>query len=151
MKIALAADHAGFPLKEHLARFLTAQGYEVLDLGVDSSETRTDYPDTAEVAGHAVLEGRAERAIVVCGSGVGVCIAANKLPGIYAGLCHDTYSAHQGVEHDRMNVLCLGAKIVGEAVAEEIVQSFLNARPMSEERYLRRFQKVQAMERRIQG
>src|SRR3990172_41444 len=119
MKIALSADHAGYPLKQHLIAFLQKQGHEVIDLGVNTDAVPSDYPDAAEVIAHAVLDGRAERGILACGSGVGASIAANKIKGIYAAVCHDTYSAHQGVEHDRMNVLCVGARIIGQAIAEE--------------------------------
>lgn len=148
MKLAIAADHAGFPLKETLARTLREQGHEVVDLGTDSAERAVDYPDFAEAVARAVVAGEVERGIVVCGSGVGACIAANKVPGIYAGLCHDTYSAHQGVEHDNMNVLCLGCRIIGSALAQEIVAAFVGARFEShEERHVRRHNKVLAIER----
>lgn len=146
MNIALASDHAGYPLKQHLVEYLAAQGHTVLDLGVDDPSVRADYPDAAQAVGRAVLDGRAERGIVTCGSGVGACIAANKMTGIYAALVHDVYSAHQGVEHDQMNVICMGARIIGTALAEEIAVSFLNAKFSDEERYLRRFLKVQAIE-----
>ena len=126
MKLAIAADHAGFPLKETLARTLREQGHEVVDLGTDSAERAVDYPDFAEAVARAVVAGEVERGIVVCCSGVGACIAANKVPGIYAGLCHDTYSAHQGVEHDNMNVLCLGCRIIGSALAQEIVATLFH-------------------------
>ena len=148
MKIALASDHAGYPLKEHLVDFLTRQGHEVVDLGVDTPDVPCDYPDAAQAISDAVLDGRAERGILACGSGVGACIAANKVPGIYAGICHDTYSAHQGVEHDRMNVMCVGARIVGVALAEELATAFINAQPSSEERHVRRFGKVLTIEGR---
>lgn len=146
MKIALAADHAGFPLKQHLIRFLQAQGHEVIDLGVNTDAVPSDYPDAAEAIAHAVLDGRAERGILACGSGVGASIAANKVHGIYSAVCHDTYSAHQGVEHDQMNVLCVGARIIGPALAEELATAFIHAHPSTEERHLRRFGKVQAIE-----
>ncbi|MBK8020427.1 MAG: RpiB/LacA/LacB family sugar-phosphate isomerase [Chloroflexi bacterium] len=148
MKIALASDHAGFPLKEHLVQFLKQHGREVLDLGTDSAERRVDYPDAAQAVGDAILDGRAERGILICGSGVGVSIAANKIPGIYAAICHDIHSAHQGVEHDFMNVCVLGARVIGSTLAEELASSFLAAKPLDEERYARRFQMVQAMEQR---
>ncbi len=147
MKIALASDHAGYPLKAHLVNFLRQYGHEVLDFGVESADVPADYPDAAVAVGSAVLDERAERGIVVCGSGVGACVAANKMAGIYAAICHDTYSAHQGVEHDNMNVLCLGSRIVGTNLAEEVVTAFTGATFSGEERHLRRFGKVQAIER----
>jgi ribose 5-phosphate isomerase B len=146
MKIALASDHAGYPLKQHLIKFLQAQGHEVIDLGVNTDAVPSDYPDAAEAIAHAVLDGRAERGILACGSGVGASIAANKVHGIYSAVCHDTYSAHQGVEHDQMNVLCVGARIIGPALAEELATAFIRAQPSTEERHLRRFGKVQAIE-----
>lgn len=148
MKIALASDHAGYPLKKHLVDYLSKQGHEILDLGVDTPDVPSDYPDVAEWISLAVLEGRAERGLLLCGSGVGACIAANKFDGIYASICHDTYSAHQGVEHDHMNIMCIGARIVGPAVAEELADTFLRAIPSEEERHLRRFGKVQKLEQR---
>ncbi|MDA8244122.1 MAG: ribose 5-phosphate isomerase B [Elusimicrobia bacterium] len=147
MKIALASDHAGFPLKKALAVHLKAIGHEVLDLGTDSEDKPVDYPDFAEKACREVTSGRAERAVVVCGSGVGACVAANKINGIRAGLCHDTYSAHQGVEHDDINVLCLGARIIGQALAFEIVSAFAGARFSGEERHQRRLDKVIRLEK----
>ncbi len=145
MRIAVACDHAGFPLKEEVIQAVQAAGHEVLDLGTFTTEA-VDYPDYAYKAGKAVLSGQADRAIVLCGSGVGATIAANKIKGIYACLCHDTYSAHQGVEHDNMNVLCLGARIIGAELAKEIVHSFLRATMSSEERHLRRVGKIRAIE-----
>ena len=147
MRVALASDHAGFRLKEKVKVELRKDGYEVDDLGVAGDEQSSDYPDAATVACEAVRAGRAERGLVVCGSGVGVTVAANKYPRIRAGLCHDTYSAHQGVEHDDMNVLCLGARVVGEALAIEIVHAFLRAKFTGEERHSRRLAKVVAIER----
>ncbi|MCK6577439.1 MAG: RpiB/LacA/LacB family sugar-phosphate isomerase [Anaerolineae bacterium] len=146
MKIAMASDHAGFPVKDHLVRFLQQHGHEVIDLGTDSPDRRVDYPVTAQSVADALLDGRAERGILLCGSGVGVSIAANKIPGIYAAICHDIHSAHQGVEHDFMNVMVLGARIIGPAIAEELATAFINAQPFTEERYARRFQMVQALE-----
>ncbi len=150
MKIAIACDHAGFPLKEMVIATVKAAGYDALDLGTDSTDP-VDYPDYAEKLGRAVQNGQAERGILLCGSGVGACIAANKLRGIYAGLCHDTYSAHQGVEHDDMNVLCLGARIIGPEPAREIVAAFLAARFVGndpgQERHARRVGKVRQLER----
>jgi len=148
MKLAIAADHAGFPLKEMLVEVLRAQGHELLDLGTDSADRAVDYPDFAEAVARAVVSGEAERGIVVCGSGVGASIAANKVPGVYAALCHDTYSAHQGVEHDNMNVLCLGSRVIGPALAQELVAAFVGARfQIDEERHVRRHRKVLAIER----
>ena len=150
MRVALAGDHAGYALKERLLAHLASRGHEVLDLGAHDT-TPSDYPDHALAAGLAVLDGRTERAIVVCGSGVGVAAAANKLPGIRAGLCHDHYSAHQGVEHDDMNVLALGARVVGEALATELADAFLGARFDGEERHARRVAKIRALEARFTG
>jgi ribose 5-phosphate isomerase B len=148
MKIALAGDHAGFELKERIKTFLEGLGHEVLDLGT-SSTAPVDYPDFAEAVGMAVRDGRAERGILVCGSGVGASIAANKIPGVRAGVCHDHYAAHQGVEHDDMNVLALGGRIIGESVALELVQAFIEARFTAEERHQRRLDKVKAIEARF--
>ncbi|MGA7271482.1 MAG: ribose 5-phosphate isomerase B [Acidimicrobiia bacterium] len=145
MRIALASDHAGYQLKEHLSSWLTEAGHAVYDLGTHSTEP-VDYPDYAAAAARAVLDGRANRAIVVCGSGAGACIAANKLHGIRASIAHDTYTAHQMVEHDNVNVLCLGSRVVGELLAEAVVESFLNAKFSGEERHVRRLEKVQALE-----
>ena len=147
MKIAIASDHAGYPLKACLIPHLKTLGYEISDLGTDSPDRPVDYPDFAGKAAKAVLSGAAERAIVVCGSGVGACVAANKLKGIRAGLCHDTYSAHQGVEHDDMNVLCLGSRIIGSALAFEIVAAFAAAKFSNEDRHLRRLKKIEELER----
>ena len=147
MRIALAADHAGFALKERLRERLAARGEDVLDLGAHDA-TPSDYPDFALAVGTAVADGRAERGILTCGSGVGVVAAANKIPGVRAGLCHDHYSAHQGVEHDDMNVLALGARVVGESLAFELVDAFLGARFSGEERHLRRLAKLRAIEAR---
>jgi ribose 5-phosphate isomerase B len=150
MRVALAGDHAGFALKARLRDHLASLGHEAIDLGAHDASP-SDYPDHAEAAARAVLDGRAERAILVCGSGVGVAAAANKIPGIVAGVCHDHYSAHQGVEHDAMNVLALGARVVGEALALEIAEAFLAARFDGEERHARRVAKVRALEARFQG
>lgn len=147
MRIALASDHAGYDLKQHLLAFVAQQGHEALDLGVDSAATLTDYPDAAQTITAAILDGRAERGILICGSGVGASIAANKVKGIYAAICHDTYSAAQGVQHDNMNVLCLGGRIIGVATAEELVKAFVGATFRSDvDRYQRRFDKVLKME-----
>ena len=148
MKIAVAADHAGFPLKQKVVADLRKSGHDVTDLGTHDTAP-CDYPDFAEKACEAVRSGQAERAVVVCGSGVGVTVAANKFPGIRAGLCHDHYSAHQGVEHDDMNVLCLGARIIGEEPAREIVGAFLAARYTGEERHAKRMSKVLAIEKKF--
>ncbi len=148
MKIAIGADHAGFTLKAELIDCLRAAGHEVIDLGTDNPTDPKDYPDYAEAVARKVLDGTAERGIIVCGSGVGASIAANKIPGIYAALCHDTYSAHQGVEHDNMNVLCLGSRVIGSALARELVDAFLKARfEAHAERHVRRHNKVLAIER----
>ncbi len=147
MRVALAADHAGFSLKEKVRQHLATRGVDVLDLGAHD-ERPSDYPDHAEAVAAAVVEARAERGVLVCGSGVGVVAAANKIPGIRAGLCHDHYSAHQGVEHDDMNVLALGARVIGEALALELVDAFLGARFSGEERHARRLAKVRAIEQR---
>ncbi|HCC49059.1 MAG TPA: ribose-5-phosphate isomerase [Elusimicrobia bacterium] len=147
MKLAIASDHAGYPLKALLLPYLKTLGHEVADLGTDSPDKPVDYPDFAAAASREVLAGRAERAIVVCGSGVGACVAANKLRGIRAGLCHDTYSAHQGVEHDDMNVLCLGSRIIGQALAFEIAAAFAAARFSNEDRHNRRLKKIIDLEK----
>jgi RpiB/LacA/LacB family sugar-phosphate isomerase len=138
-RVALAADHAGFELKEKIAGYLEAKGFEVMDLGTHDEEP-ADYP------GKALQQQKADRGILICGSGVGACVAANKMSTIRAGLCHDTYSAHQGVEHDDINVLCLGARVIGEELARELVSAFLAASFTGEERHRRRLDKVKAME-----
>ena len=149
MKFALAADHAGFQLKEDLGKDLQAMGHEVLDLGTHDPSMPSDYPDSADAAGTALVERNAERGIIVCGSGVGVCIAANKFPGVRAGVCHDTYSARQGVEHDDMNGLCLGQRIIGTELAREVVRAFAAARFSGEDRHVRRLEKLKAIEKRF--
>lgn len=149
MQIAVAADHAGYKLKLIVVNDLRTASHEVLDLGTHTPEQEDDYPDFAQLACDAIRQGSAQRAIVVCGSGVGVCVAANKFPGIRAGLCHDHYSAHQGVEHDNMNVLCLGARIIGQEVAREIVQAFIAATFSGEARHQRRLAKLQRIEERF--
>jgi ribose 5-phosphate isomerase B len=146
MRIAVGADHGGFPIKADLVALLKKLGHEVVDVGAHTLDSSDDYPDFACAVGQAVQRGEAERGIVICGSGVGACVAANKLRGIRAGVCHDTYSAHQGVEHDNMNVLCLGGRVVGIEVARELVQAFVGARFSGEERHARRVAKVAAME-----
>jgi RpiB/LacA/LacB family sugar-phosphate isomerase len=147
MRIAIASDHAGFELKQGLVKQLGELGHKVVDLGTNS-EAPVDYPDYAVAVGEAVLGGAAERGILICGSGVGASVAANKLKGIRAGLCHDTYSAHQGVEHDDMNVLVLGARVIGPALGRELAAAFLNATFSGEERHVRRLNKVKALEER---
>ena len=147
MKLVVAADHAGWRLKNALAERLRSRGHEILDLGAHD-DAPSDYPDFAEAVGRVIASGRAERGILVCGSGVGAVAAANKMPGILAGLCHDTYSAHQGVEHDQMNVLALGSRVIGEALALEIAEAFVAARFDGVPRHLARVEKIRALERR---
>lgn len=148
MKLAIAADHAGYLLKEEVRGYLERLGHEVIDLGAYNQEP-SDYPDFAEAVGRALQAGRAERGILICGSGVGVNVAANKMHGIRACMCHDHYSAHQGVEHDNMNVLVLGARIIGQEMAFDLVAAFLEARfQAQEERFVRRLNKVLAIEAR---
>ena len=147
MKVAIGGDHAGWSMKNRLVEILRASGHAVLDLGAARHDPEDDYPDFAAAVGHAVAEGKAERGLIVCGSGVGASVAANKIRGVRAGLCHDTYSAHQGVEHDDVNVLCLGSRIVGESLAIEIVQAFLAARFTNEPRHARRLKKVLEIEK----
>jgi ribose 5-phosphate isomerase B len=147
MKLVIASDHAGFPLKEEVREYLTKAGHEMVDLGAYQVDPLDDYPDFAEKVGDAINQGVAKRGILICGSGVGVCVAANKIPGIRAGMCHDTYSGHQGVEHDDMNVVVLGARIIGSALAFEVVNAFIGAMFISNEpRFTRRFDKVMAIE-----
>jgi len=148
MIIAIGADHAGYDLKQDVADYLRACGHSVIDLGADNSTTPDDYPDYSEAVGLTVLEKRCERGIVICGSGVGASVAANKLPGIRAALCHDTYSAHQGVEHDDMNVLVLGARVIGTELAHELVRAFIGAEFSGAERHKRRLAKVKVLEER---
>jgi RpiB/LacA/LacB family sugar-phosphate isomerase len=145
MRIAVANDHAGFLIKDEIINLLQQLGHEVVDLGTYDQEP-VDYPDYAEKVGRAILAGQVDRGIVICGSGVGACIASNKIHGIYASVCHDTYSAHQGVEHDNMNVLCLGAKIIGQDLAREIVTAFVNAKYSNEDRHNRRIGKILKLE-----
>lgn len=148
MKLVVGSDHAGFQLKNEMANLLHSLGHEVLDVGA-YDERPSDYPDFAEAVGRAVLDGRAERGVLICGSGVGASVAANKLVGIRAGMCHDTYSAHQGVEHDNMNVLVLGSRVVGVMLAEDLVKAFLGAQFTGEERHVRRLAKVKALEEKM--
>jgi ribose 5-phosphate isomerase B len=151
MIIAVGSDHGGYALKGVIISAVREAGHDVLDQGTDSSAP-VDYPDYVEKVGEIIQSGKAQRGIILCGSGVGACIAANKMHGIYAGICHDTYSAHQGVEHDDMNVLCLGARVIGEELAKEIVKTFLSARFMGnnsgEERHSRRVAKIRKLESR---
>jgi RpiB/LacA/LacB family sugar-phosphate isomerase len=147
MRIVIGSDHAGFELKKIVSRLLEEENLEVLDIGSYNTDP-VDYPDYAEAIGLAILEGRADRGVIICGSGVGASVAANKLPGIRAGLCHDTYSARQGVEHDDMNVLALGARVIGPELARELVLAYIRATFTGEERHRRRLDKVQALESR---
>jgi ribose 5-phosphate isomerase B len=145
MKVAAAFDHRGVHLRGAVLAAL--EGHDVVDLGVDTDAERVDYPDTARDVGEALRAGDAERGVLVCGSGVGAAVAACKLPGIRAAICHDVYSAHQGVEHDDMNVLCLGSDVVGPELAADLIRAFLAARFDGGERYVRRLEKIEAMER----
>ena len=145
MKIALASDHAGFDLKNHLIAYVKKSGFEALDLGAFNTEP-SDYPDFAAAIGDAVVSRKVDRGILICGSGVGASVAANKIRGIRAGLCHDSYSARQGVEHDDMNVLVLGSRVIGPALAEDLVSNFLRASFSNEERHVRRLKKVHDLE-----
>jgi ribose 5-phosphate isomerase B len=149
MKIACAFDHAGFPLKALVLEVVAAAGHEAIDLGTDSTDP-VDYPDTARAGAEAVRGGRADRAVIVCGSGAGVAVAACKFPGIRAACAHDTYTGHQAVEHDDVNVLCLGARVVGPALAAEIIAAFLGARFTGEERHVRRVGKINAIEKEFE-
>ena len=145
MRIAVACDHAGFPMKSVVLSVVESLGHQAIDLGTNSQES-VDYPDFARKLGNAIQDGEADRGVFLCGSGVGASIAANKLRGIYAAVCHDVYSAHQGVEHDRMNVLCLGARIIGPEIIKELVGAFLKAEISTEERHIRRTNKIRDME-----
>ena len=149
MRIAIGADHGGYELKSELEAFLRGLGHEVGDVGAHTLDPMDDYPDFAREVAERVSSGRVARGIMVCGSGVGASVAANKVRGVRAAICHDTYSAHQGVEHDEMNVLCLGARIVGAELAKEVVGAFISARFSGEERHTRRLDKVLAMEARF--
>ena len=142
LRVAIGADHGGFLLKAELTPWLRENGYEVLDMGAETLIPTDDYPDYALAVAEAVAAGKAQRGIIICGSGIGACIVANKIPGVRACPCHDTYSAHQGVEHDDMNVLCLGARVVGGALGMEVVEAFLKAEFSGEERHQRRLQKM---------
>jgi ribose 5-phosphate isomerase B len=146
LKIVIASDHAGYELKIGILPYLTKLGYQVTDLGADTDEVPSDYPDFAAKVAAKIHSGEAERGILVCGSGIGVSIAANKIKGIYAGVCHDTYSAHQCVEHDGANVICIGSRVIGIELAREVVRAFLNARFTGEERHVRRTNKIKDLE-----
>ncbi len=149
MKVVVGADHGGFRLKEKISLFLRSKGYEVTDLGARHENPSDDYPDFARAVAESVRAGEAARGIIICGSGVGASIAASKFPGVRAAVCHDSYSAHQGVEHDDMNVLCLGERVVGEELAKEIVALFLEARFSAGERHVRRLEKIRRIEEEI--
>ncbi|HTE09251.1 MAG TPA: ribose 5-phosphate isomerase B [Flavitalea sp.] len=146
MKIVIAADHAGYTYKTILLNYLSKQGYDVTDLGIDNSEEADDYPDRAADVSKAIIAKKAERGILICGSAVGVSIAANKFAGIRAGVCHDTYSVHQSVEHDDVNVLCIGERVIGIELAKDISISFLKAKFSGEPRHVRRLDKIKALE-----
>jgi ribose 5-phosphate isomerase B len=147
MRVAVAFDHRGVKLRERVLEEVVRAGHEPVDLGTDAPEPRIDYPDKAQDVGDAIRSGDAERGVLVCGSGVGASIAASKLAGIRAAICHDTYSAHQGVEHDDMNVLCIGSEVVGAELAGELVRTFLGAKFDGGERYVRRLEKIEEMEK----
>jgi ribose 5-phosphate isomerase B len=145
MRIALGSDHAGYPLKDHLASWLAEAGHAVYDLGTHNTDP-VDYPDYAAAVASAVLDGRADRGIIICGSGAGAAVAANKLNGIRASVAHDTYTAHQMVEHDDVNVLCLGARVIGSELAQDLIDAFLKAKFSREDRHVRRVEKIKALE-----
>jgi ribose 5-phosphate isomerase B len=147
MRLVLGADHAGYELKKELVEFLKSLGHEVEDVGTYSTAP-VDYPDYAQAVAETIIAGKAERGVVICGSGVGACVAANKIPGIRAAICHDEYSAHQGVEHDNMNVLVLGSRIIGSELAKDLVRDYLGANFSGEARHVRRLGKVKAIEER---
>jgi ribose 5-phosphate isomerase B len=146
MKVVVGSDHAGYPLKTAMGEFLRTLGHDVFDVGAYDEKSPDDYPDFAEKVGRAVLNGKSERGVLICGSGVGASVAANKLRGIRAGMCHDTYSAHQGVEHDNINILVMGSRVIGVALAEDLVKAFLGAKFTKEERHVRRLGKVKVLE-----
>jgi len=148
VKIVIGSDHAGFQLKNAVGDLIRSLSHSVLDVGA-FNENPSDYPDFAEAVGRAVLDGRAERGVLICGSGIGASVAANKLIGIRAGICHDTYSGHQGVEHDNMNVLVMGSRVIGNKLAEDVVRAFLGAKFTNEQRHARRLAKVDALERKM--
>jgi len=146
MKIALASDHGGFELKKDLFNWLKEKNYDIIDLGNKVYDSRDDFPDYAGIISKAIINGEAEKGILICGSGVGAAVAANKFKGIRASVCHDIYSAHQGVEHDAMNILCLGARVIGIQLAKDLVVSFINAKYMNEDRLNRRLEKIKKFE-----
>jgi ribose 5-phosphate isomerase B len=147
VKVAVAFDHRGVKLRPRVLQAVANLGHQVVDLGVDAVDPRVDYPDKAREIGEAILTGEAQRGVLICGSGVGASVAACKLPGIRAAICHDVYSAHQGVEHDDMNVLCLGSEVIGAELATDLIRAFLAAEFAGEERYVRRLQKIEELER----
>jgi ribose 5-phosphate isomerase B len=149
MRVAVAFDHRGVKLRERVLQELAELGHDTVDLGVTDASVRVDYPDKARETGEAIRSGDAERGVLICGSGVGASVAACKLPGIRAAICHDVYSAHQGVEHDNMNILCLGSEVVGAELAADLVRTFLGARFSGGERYVRRLGKIEALERNL--
>jgi ribose 5-phosphate isomerase B len=151
MRVAIGADHGGYVLKQELTEFLESSGHEVVDVGAHELEPQDDYPDFAKAVAECVASEQAQRGIMICGSGVGASVAANKIKGVRGSVCHDTYSAHQGVEHDDMNVLCLGARIIGGELAREITTSFVSAKYSGEERHRRRLGKVLDMEAKLFG
>jgi ribose 5-phosphate isomerase B len=151
MRIAVGADHAGVPLNETAIAELRKQGHEIVDVGTHDASQPDDYPDYAAAVAAEIISKRCERGVLICGSGVGVTVAANKFPGIRAGMCHDTYSAHQGVEHDDMNLLCLGARVIGPELMLDLVRAFVAARFTGEERHCRRLAKIAALEERFMG
>ena len=151
MRVAVAFDHRGVKLRERVLQELAGLGHDAIDLGVADASVRVDYPDKAREIGEAIRSGEAERGVLICGSGVGASVAASKLPGIRAAVCHDTYSAHQGVEHDDMNVLCLGSEVVGAELAADLVRTFLGARFGGGERYVKRLEKIKVLERNTYG
>lgn len=150
MRIVIGSDHAGFELKSTIVSYIQDLGHQIIDVGTNNAEP-VDYPEYAEAVGKAILEERADRGIMICGSGVGASIAVNKLPGIRAGLCHDTYSAHQGVEHDNINVLIMGARVIGIETARELVRAYIGAEFTKEERHLRRLDKLSKLEEKYRG
>jgi ribose 5-phosphate isomerase B len=150
VRLVIGSDHAGFQLKVAIGDLLRSLGHEVLDVGA-FNENPSDYPDFAEAVGRAVVEKKAERGVLICGSGVGASVAANKIPGVRAGMCHDTYSAHQGVEHDDINILVLGSRVIGVMLAQDLVKTFLGAKFTNEERHVRRLGKVKAIEAKYAG
>ena len=150
MRIVIGSDHAGFELKSTIVSYIQDLGHQIIDVGTNNAEP-VDYPEYAEAVGKAILEERADRGIMICGSGVGASIAVNKLPGIRAGLCHDTYSAHQGVEHDNINVLIMGARVIGIETARELVRAYIGAEFTEDERHLRRLDKLSKLEEKYRG